>query len=247
MYEEPQLRKADFITSILLIIFGGWIIWMATKMPMKATFGGVWNVWYVSPALFPLAIGAAIIILSVILLSHAIKVGGARSFLTSFSIKGLRTEKSLRFWVMILLFFSFIYLYVPRIDFFLSIVFFLMFFISIFYFDIPGLMIKLSVYYLIVTVIFLLIFITGLHKTINRFFIFGTDLLLLIFMLFYIIYVNILIGKDKELKAKFRLTVMVSFLTSLVLCPVFKYLLLVPLPKEGGIISILNLIRYTLL
>lgn len=246
MYEEKQLRKADFVTSILLFMFGGWIIWMATKMPMEATYGGVQNVWYVSPALFPLAIGGALVILSMLLLIHSIKVRGAHQFIRSISLKGLLTEKSLRFWVMILLFFSFVYLYVPRVDFFLSIMFFLVVFISVFFFDIQRLMVRLALYYFTVSLIFLVIFTTNLHSIINHFFIYGTDLLMLIFIVVYIVYMKILIGKQEKLKGKFRLTLVVSFLTPVTLCPVFKYLLLVPLPKEGGVINIFNLIRYTL-
>lgn len=54
--KKKELRKADFITSILLLLFSVWVIMETLKMPMKDTFGGVQNVWYVSPALFPLII-----------------------------------------------------------------------------------------------------------------------------------------------------------------------------------------------
>jgi len=181
------------------------------------------------------------------LLIHSIKVAGAKSVFKAQGLKIKFTEKSLRFWVMILLFFSFIYLYIPHIDFYLSILFFLSVFITIFYFDDKRLMIKISSYYLIVTIIFLIIYIFNLDKKLNHTFNYFTDLLMLIFTIIFILYTRILIGENKALKEKFRLGMLVSFLTPLVLCPVFKYLLLVPLPKEGGIIQLFNYIRYVLL
>ena len=60
---KENLRKADLVTSVLIFVFGAWVLWMAFKMPMKDSFGGVMNVWYVSPALFPIFVGVALMVL----------------------------------------------------------------------------------------------------------------------------------------------------------------------------------------
>jgi hypothetical protein len=73
MMEKPRLRGADVVTSLLLIVFGGWVLWQAFHMPMKDSFGGVMNVWYVSPALLPIIIGAGVIALASSILAHALK------------------------------------------------------------------------------------------------------------------------------------------------------------------------------
>ena len=56
MKDKAGLRKADFWTSILLFALGVAMIGGATTFPMKDSYGGVQNVWYVSPALFPLLV-----------------------------------------------------------------------------------------------------------------------------------------------------------------------------------------------
>jgi hypothetical protein len=49
-------------------------------MPMKDSWGGVQNVWYVSPALFPLFVGGVIMLLGALLTRTALKVAGIKAF-----------------------------------------------------------------------------------------------------------------------------------------------------------------------
>jgi hypothetical protein len=53
MMEKEKLRKADIFSGGIISLFGLWVISQALKMPMKDSWGGVQNVWFVSPALFP--------------------------------------------------------------------------------------------------------------------------------------------------------------------------------------------------
>ena len=81
--DKTELRKKDFITSLILIAFGIFmILYTLTKVPMKDSYGGVMNVWFVSPGLFPLGIGIFIIILAIVLCNRAIKDGGAKNVLS---------------------------------------------------------------------------------------------------------------------------------------------------------------------
>ena len=84
--DKTELRKKDFITSIILIAFGIFmVLYTITVIPMKDSWGGVMNVWFVSPGLFPLGIGILIILMGIVLCNRAIKDGGAKKFLKDLS------------------------------------------------------------------------------------------------------------------------------------------------------------------
>ena len=72
MLEKEKLRKADVYSGIIIFLFGAWVVWQATKMPMKDSWGGVQNVWFVSPALFPLFVGGMIMLLGLLLVYNTI-------------------------------------------------------------------------------------------------------------------------------------------------------------------------------
>jgi hypothetical protein len=86
----------------------------------------------------------------------------------------------------------------------------------------------------------------GIDKPLNERFLYFMDLLVFLFFLAYIVYSGILIRGDGVLQKKLKITLMMSIIPSLVLIPSFKYLLLVPLPVEGGFIELMNIIRYAL-
>lgn len=73
---KDKLRKADVVTSLVLIALGVVVILYTTTMPQGGTFGGVINVWYVSPAVFPYLLGFLLICASTVILVRAIKEGG---------------------------------------------------------------------------------------------------------------------------------------------------------------------------
>ena len=76
MLEKDKLRKADIFSGSIICLFGLWIVSHAVKMPMKGSWGGVQNVWFVSPALFPLFVGIMIMLLGALLVRTAIKQVG---------------------------------------------------------------------------------------------------------------------------------------------------------------------------
>lgn len=243
--KKKELRRADFITSVLLLVFSVWIIMETLKMPMKDTFGGVQNVWYVSPALFPLIISIFIMVLGTVLLIHSIKTGGAKYFLDNFSVryKGL-SEKNIRFIGILLALFSFVYLNIPRIDFFISVTLFLTYFISVFYFDDKDLLKKFTLFYFTGSIIFIILFVFGISKIINSYYEYFIDILALFFYLSYVIYNWINIKSSNIFKKRFIVSLIVSLVVPLILCPAFRYFLLIPLPKEGLIIQMMHNIYY---
>jgi len=243
--KKKELRRADFITSVLLLLFSVWIIMETLKMPMKDTFGGVQNVWYVSPALFPLIISIFIMVLGAVLLIHSIKTGGAKYFLDNFSVryKGL-SEKNIRFIGILLALFSFVYLNIPRVDFFISVTLFLTYFISVFYFDDKDLLKKLTLFYFIGSIIFIILFVFGISKILNSYYKYSIDILALFFYVSYVIYNWVNIKSSNIFKKRLIVSLMVALIVPLILCPTFRYFLLVPLPKEGLIIQIMHNIYY---
>ena len=159
MMENDKLRKADIFSGTVIMFFGLWITSQAMKMPMKGSWGGVQNVWYVSPALFPLSVGAMIALLGALLLRKAAKTVGADGLKEALLwlagrdlVRYLMTPPVFRFYAMLVLLFSFVFLIIPRADFFLGAVLFLMVFITMFYFDDDLLLKKLLWFYLAETI-----------------------------------------------------------------------------------------------
>ncbi len=247
MMEKKQLRKADFVTSILLILFGIWELAQSFQMPMRDTYGGVRNVWYVSPALMPLVIGFGVIILGAVLMINSIRTGGAADFIKSVQSFSLKiSDSGVRFIGTLLAIGTFVYLLIPRVDFFMSIVFFLSFFIPAFAFDSGEDLKKLMVFYGGVCLIMVILFITPAADALNALFMFATDVLILIATIGLNIYAARLAKGDDTKRSRFRTGLIVAIVTPLVLTPVFRFFLLVPLPHEGGIVQLMQIIYYSL-
>jgi hypothetical protein len=248
MLDKTELRKKDFVTSVILIVFGIWMLFYTIReIPMKDSWGGVMNVWYVSPGLFALCIGILIIIMGVILLRRAIRDGGARKFVDDFSRREKEsTGKTLRLFAILLVIFVYVYLLIPRIDYFLSTLVCLMVFISFFYLDGPGFLKKFFTFYFLGCLVLLGCFLIGLDKQLTKIFPYAMDALVFGFFLAYVGYCRRLIGGDALLKKRLKISLIMSIIPSLVLIPSFKYFLLVPLPVEGGFIELMNIVRYSL-
>ena len=245
--EKIELRKKDFITSIILIAFGIFmILYTITEVPMKDSWGGVMNVWFVSPGLFPLGIGFLIIVMGIVLCNRAIKDGGAKKFMEDLSRREKDTSgKTLRLLGILLVIVAYVYLYIPRIDYFLSTMLCLMVFISFFYFDRPDFLKKLFTFYLVGCLLFLGLFLMKADKQLNKSFLYTTDGLVFLFFLAFIVYSRVLVHGDGVLKKRWKTTLIMSIVPSLILIPSFKYFLLVPLPVEGAFIELMNIIRYS--
>ena len=95
MLEKDKLRKADIYSGAVISLFGLWIILQAVKMPMKDSWGGVQNVWYVSPAIFPLFVGCIIMLLGALLCRTALKMVGFKVF--GQTVQWLMSKLLLRF------------------------------------------------------------------------------------------------------------------------------------------------------
>jgi hypothetical protein len=251
MLEKDKLRKADVFSGALIFFFGLWIVSQALQMPMKDSWGGVQNVWYVSPALFPLFVGGIIAILGLLLCRMALKEIGFKAFQETLRWLAsrelfvfLNALPNIRFYTIAVLFLSFIYLTISRIDFFLAALLFLVVFISSFYFDDAALLKKLFFFYLAGIAVVFLFFVSGLNRMAAGMIPFAADILTAIFILAYCLYAWSLIRSHPPLRKKFRTALIVAFLTPFMVGIIFKYFLLVPMPHEGLIVTMLDYIWY---
>ena len=251
MMDKEKLRKADFFSGIIISLFGAWIVRQAFKMPMKDSWGGVQNVWFVSPALFPLFVGFVIIILGALLSRIAWKKVGKEEIgaviywlLSKSNVKFLASASTLRFYAIVTLFLSFVYLNIPRIDFFLGSILFLSAFISMFYFDDNGLLKKLFFFYLTGVVVFIIYFATGMDSLLKNAVPHFGDVLAVFFILAYCFYAWVQVRHNPSFRKKFRIGMIIAVAAPLIVIPIFKYFLLVPMPYEGLILTFLDKVWY---
>jgi hypothetical protein len=223
------------------------ILALTAQMPMRDTYGGVKNVWYVSPGLLPLIVGIGILVLSCVLLVHSIRTGGAADFIRSVrSHSPGISEANQRFLGIILALFSFVYLFIPRIDFVLSIALFLSYFVPAFYYDTQTDLRRLSIVYGAFVACILLLFVTGIADLLNGVFEFSTDVIVLALIVAMLVFARRIAGSDRVRRGKYRLALIVTIVTPLILTPVFRFLLYVRLPHEGGIVQLLQIIWFSI-
>jgi hypothetical protein len=252
MLDKTKLRKADAFTAIVLLVFGIWIIAEALSMPMKDSWGGVMNVWYVSPAIMPLGIGSAIILLSLALLVHAVKTVGLpelRAVLKRVVLRAVTqwpADGNVKFMAMASQLMIWIYVFIPRIDFLLTTIYFLMVFISMFYFQDMRVLKRLWAAYLAVSALFFAYFASGLGALAYRSFRYTGDVLMLATIIAMAVFIKCQVRSLEGSGRKYRIMLLIAILFPLFICPVFKFLLQVPLPYEGGIIGLMSLAKFRL-
>jgi len=251
MLEKEKLRKADIYSGAIICLFGLWVILQALKMPMKDSWGGVQNVWYVSPAIFPLLVGCIIMLLGGLLCRTGLKTIGFKAFAETVRwlssralLQFLNSIPNLRFYAIVVLFLSFVFLNIPRIDFFLSAVLFLCVFITSFYFDVAEVLKKLFFFYLAGIIALIIYFSIGLNEPLSRVVPFPADILTLCFIVAYCVYAWRLIRTDVTLRKKFRTAMIVAIAAPFIVGMIFKYFLLVPMPAEGLVVAVMDYFWY---
>jgi hypothetical protein len=251
MIEKENLRKMDVYSGIAFFLFGLWIVVQAFKMPMRDSWGGVMNVWYVSPALFPLFIGLMIMLLGSILCGIALYSIGMAEFkmslrwlMSSELFRTLTGSSAIRFYGIAILFLTLVYLNLPRVDFFICALTFLIVFITMFIFFDDSLLRKLLFLYVLLEAVLLVYFGLGIEAVVTKYFQFATDLLSLFLLVIYSVYARTIIGSNPVFRKKYRTGLIVAVIAPFVIGSVFKYFLMVPLPKEGIVVTAIDYIWY---
>lgn len=250
MIEIEKLRKADIFSGTAILCLGIFAIYEAFQMPMKDSYAGVQNVWYVSPALFPLLIGSLLSLLGLLLVRTALKEVRMTGLKSVFNYLGspefvyfLKQPVTIRFYGIVLNLFVFVFLLIPQIDFFLAAIIFLLVFFFMFYCGsdegLPGLISQI-----IVGAVILSVFIfTGLVEKIDTFAFFSADILVIVFTLLLIFHYYKKV-KDTELIRNYKLSLLIGLIAPFTIGIIFKYFLLVPMPHEGLVVSLLDAIWY---
>ncbi len=243
--DRERLRRTDLWTGLGLAALAVAMLIGASRFPISASYGGVQNVWYVSPALFPLIVGFGILALSMVLVVTAARSLGRDGLRQALSLpKADFAPRQRRFAMIVAAIIGFVFAMVPAVDFFLATALFLLVFMAAFHLpDGTGLLPNLTTYLVLVglTIAWRA---TGLGEVPG---------------LEYVLDVLILIGIAAALWVNWRTTAgdplsrkrlrhvlwMVA-VTPTVLCILFRYGLLVPLPHEGIVINLMEAARYAM-
>lgn len=343
--DKDALRRADFKTGITLIAFCLWFISVTFAfMPFRETYGGVTNVWYVSPWIFPAIVLTLLLILSVILTVNAVLEQGHRDLVrfpdgpASFRLTGLGSlvvlattiasalglwflvvnikskiahtieeakwladpsaaqifswwdpfaviplagtalvllasimvlvvatgrhrrhgplpaeneglrlgEAGLRFITIALLFLELVYVLMPRVDFFVGNLLFLTAFTTSFHLGGRVVIRRAMTVYLVVGATVIAARATGAMALINGALPYTTDMLALAAAVGAMVWIGRGIDATDAARLAFRHCLMVSWATPLIVTPVFRFGLLVPLPHEGGVVELMQQIRQVL-
>lgn len=238
-----RIRKADFWTSLILFGIAAGMIGSAMTMPLKESFAGVQNAWYVSPALFPLMIAGALLILATVLLCNSIRTGGAQAALAAIRRRAPGDgDATARMLTSIAIIAAYVYGLIPRVDYVIATALFLQVFIAAFYIGRKEIM-RLQ------TRAFLLVafpaFLTDLFRfyptpgTLSRYLL---DLLVLVVTIGLALVTWRRLASDTVSRRRFSAVLATSAVVALLTGVSFKFGLLVPLPAEGAAVRALEAI-----
>ncbi len=251
MMDKDKLRKADIFSGLLILASGIFIVSQALKMPMKDSWGGVQNVWYVSPAIFPLFVGAMISLLGALLIRTAIKEVGMETIKAVVSfvfspdcIRFLKLDSNVRFYAVTTILLSFVFLFIPRVDFFPGAILFLLVFISMFYLEDIEILKQLIKFYLIQVSVLFLFFVLKLDSYFSSFLSYPGDVLTLLFIPAYAGYAYTVCRHNSVFLKKFKTSILVAVLAPIIIGMIFKYFLLVPMPFEGLVVELMDAVWY---
>jgi len=242
--EQQQMHGWDFAFSLVVMVFALVVVANSLTMPFSGTVGGVTTEWYESPGLLPLFIGCSLFAagLSVFLKSKAEQ--GKALFAKHY--KNINPTGFLISGGGII---TYIYVLITWYDFFLASAAFLIFYIGLYYLDTESITKQLLKIYSATVVFSLLLFGSGASEYANAIYPYTTDVVLVVSALVMSGYLfHTAKQTSAEMTAKVRRLLIISIVFPAVLCPIFRYFLLVPLPNEGLIVEqVFNQTYYTYL
>ena len=233
-------RNADFWTSLVLLVLAAAMIGGALQFPLRGTYAGVRNAWYVSPALLPLMVAGCLAVLALALLMIAVRAGAAR---TAFRRSGTATGQ-LDVMLIAGLIAALVVCFIPRVDFIVAAAFFLLAFTISFHLNDAHLARLVLAAFFGVAVLAAGMALLGLTPAPR-----STAAMVVDAVVLAILAVTILVvlwrGTADDPRA-LRHCLGVALVTPLLLGSIFKFFLLVPLPREGLVVIALDTVRYAL-
>lgn len=252
MLPKERLRRADILFSFLVVLAGAAIVINAMGFPRGAELSGVRNDWYVSPALMPYIIGTGLVLMGIALFFTGLKEAGTEglrevlgSIGTLFTRRPAPGAGSLRFLAVTATVVLTVFLYMPRVDFVISAAFLLVALMSMFAFEDDALLRRLLVLYILLAAPMIAYFASGLGARFEKAFYYASDIPGGLFLALYILLAARTAGRGR--RGRFLRLVLIAFAVPLLLVPVFKYLLYIPFPREGGVVALMDYVRFDLL
>ena len=241
-----RLRGIDFYCGIAIMLFGAFVLYEGFGMPLKDSWGGVSNVWYVSPALSPIFVGAGMILLGALLCSIGLREAGSaeirhvlRSALNPDTLLSMPAQ---RFLAAAAIPAVFIYILIPRVDFCIASVLFLWSYMMLFYLvDVEGFKKLRATFALGSGLLCVAVpLITSMRSDAAQT---GVDLLTLACTVVFVLRARQVV-RDHGSGAAFGRVLALCIAASLILAICFRFFLLVPLPTEGIIVEFMDRVRY---
>jgi hypothetical protein len=247
MDDPIRMRKADFWTSLIFFGIVAGMIGSAMTMPLKDSFAGVQNAWYVSPALLPLMIAGGLFILATALLVNAIRTGGARAALASLGNWAEAGKgATARMLVSIAIIAGYVYGLIPRVDYVVTTALFLQVFIAAFYVDRKEVMRLQTAVYLFVAIPAFLADLVGVYPPPGTPVRYSLDVIVLVVLGWLGAVTWRRLASDADGRHRFAVTMAVSVTVALLTSVSFKFGLLVPLPAEGPVVRAMETVALAL-
>jgi hypothetical protein len=249
MIEKTRLRGLDIITSVIFFLLAVYIIVGATGMPLKDSYAGVDSVWYVSPALMPFIVGTAMFLLSLAIFLHARKEGGfaaLKEILEGRKKAKFLSDANIRYAGVLVPLAAMVYINITRIDFFITVILFLVFTISVFHLDDTIIMRKMVFLYTAEMGFLLFLAVFGLDLQLKKLFAFSMDFLAIAMIISIVIVLVSLVKKSakQDYQKKLKQALWMSFMTPVFMVPLFRFVLRVPLPSEGLVVNAMSYVYY---
>ena len=236
----PRDRTADFWTSLVLLVLAAAMAGGALQFPLRGTYAGVRNAWYVSPALLPLIVAACLALLALALLVTALRAGAARTALRRPAAGAGLLDVVLIAGLIV----AFVVGFVPRVDFIVGAAFFLLAFTIGFHLDDQRLARLVLFSFFATAVLAGAVALLGLTPAPRSTLAFAFDGMVLAALLLTALG-TLLLGRPPN-RSGLHHCLAVAFVTPLLLGSIFKFFLLVPLPREGLVVTALDTARYAL-
>jgi hypothetical protein len=244
----PPLRKADFWSSLVLIAVSGAMLLQTLTFPLRGTYAGVRNAWYVSPALFPLIVSTMLILLGLGLLARSVRSGGAAAALDDLRHSPAKRfiRASAAFWIVGGAIGAYVYGFIPYVDFVAATALFLFCFTSGFHLAGSRAAHTLLAALIAGGLVLLAGALAGLMpgpRTTAAYVLDGAVWAAFVLAAAFAFSVTFRVG---ELRRRFWQCFWTSLLTAFLLGAIFKYGLLVPLPREGVTVALMDPVFYAL-
>ncbi len=235
-------RPSDLWTGLVLLLLAAAMAGGALQFPLRGTYAGVRNAWYVSPALFPLIVALCIGLLAVTLIVRTLRAGLREADGSPFA--ALKGQGDVVLIAGIIA--AFVVALVPRVDFIVAGFLFLAAFTLAFHVHEPRVArLALTTYFLTATALLAMagLGLTPAPRGTAAHLVDATALLVAALML---LVARFLTGPGSDARHGVGQCLAVALATPLVLGIAFKFLLLVPLPREGLVVVALESVYYAI-